>query len=162
MLDKKKEQARLRKQKQRDKDKANSVTQQQDVTQLTEDVTQLANSVTKEVETVPASYIVGNKGKYKFLPIRPRFLKLTDQVLDRASQPKTKKVMPEMKACNDAWGQRLGKGTDKEKLAKILTVAKSLDKDIVGLSGKKENLMDLVRYGVSGPTLNQANTILSS
>ncbi len=59
-----------------------------------------------QVETVPASYIVGNKGEYMFLPERPRYLKLSDgQVLDRANQPEPNKTLPNMLAANDTWGR---------------------------------------------------------
>lgn len=39
-----------------------------------------------------------------------------------------------------------------EKAAKLLMVCQALDKQISGLQGK-ENLLNMVRYGVSGPTM---------
>jgi len=41
---------------------------------------------------------------------------------------------------------------DVKKAAKLLMICNSLNKQIGGLNGK-ENMLDLVRYGVNGPTM---------
>ena len=50
---------------------------------------------------------------------------------------------------------------DAEKAGKLLMICKSLDKDTTGLSGKKENLLDLVRYGINGPTMREVKDKLT-
>ena len=49
------------------------------------------------LETVPASYVYGTNGRmYQTLPVRPRYLKLSDgQVLDRANQPIPRQLSPQ-------------------------------------------------------------------
>lgn len=47
-----------------------------------------------------------------------------------------------------------------EKAAKLMMICKELDKEMAGLGSKKENLLDLVRYGVSGPTMREVRDIL--
>ena len=44
---------------------------------------------------------------------------------------------------------------DKEKAKKLVKIAYALDREIVTLGGEKVNLMDMVRYGVNGPTIRQ-------
>ena len=44
---------------------------------------------------------------------------------------------------------------DTKKAAKLLLLCKSLDKEVTGLDGKRVNLLTMVRYGISGPTLSE-------
>ena len=48
-----------------------------------------------------------------------------------------------------------------EKAAKLLMIAKSLDKEYTDLSGKKGKLSDMVRYGVNGLTMTEIRDRLS-
>jgi len=81
------------------------------------------------------------------------------QVLDRLTVPGPNKHIPEMIACNRVNKTRLGKGTDKERAAKLLMICRSLDKETRGLDNKKENLLDLVRYG--RPTMREVYSKLT-
>ena len=92
---------------------------------------------------------------------KPRFLTLSDgQVLDRANQPSPKE-MPDwfkksMAAANRADRADLSM-SKQERLARLLT---SLDKNVTGIDGKA-NLLEFVRYGVSGLTLSEIKAELS-
>lgn len=50
---------------------------------------------------------------------------------------------------------------DTERAGKLLLVCKSLDKDVTGLGGVRENMLDLVRYGINGPTMRDVYHSLS-
>lgn len=80
---------------------------------------------------------------------KPRHLTLSDgQAFDREYRPNPNRHIPEMIANEE----RLGKGTDTEKAAKLLMVIRAMDKEVRGLDGKV-NLLTMTRYGVSGQTL---------
>ena len=97
---------------------------------------------------------------------KPRYLTLSDgQVFDRTYQPVANKELQGMAACNRVtiinkekaeryrlWMEGKAGGTDHMTAAKLLMVCQALDKQMPGLQGK-ENLLDMVRYGVSGPTM---------
>jgi len=108
-------------------------------------------------EIVPASYIYGNKGKYEFLPERPRFLTLSDgQILDRLNQPDPIGTLSGMSASNDftVTGHSAGllesivDPTKRKKLEKIYT------------SLKNRGLQREVRYGVYGPDFETVGEML--
>ena len=40
-----------------------------------------------------------------------------------------------------------------EEAAKLLMVCNALDRTVTGLTGQRINLLSLVRYGISGPTM---------
>ena len=48
-----------------------------------------------------------------------------------------------------------------ERAAELLMVCRSLDKEVRGLDGESVNLLTMVRYGVSGPTMDEVNNLLS-
>ena len=62
------------------------------------------NNYSAAIETVPASYVPGSKGRqYLMLPERARFLTLSDsQVLDRANQPQARPTGDRMLRANDS------------------------------------------------------------
>ena len=91
---------------------------------------------------------------------KPRYLTLSDgQVLDRANQPNPNKHIPEMIACNRADKTDLSRGRSKQR--RLAMVMRSLDKDTMGLGGKKVNLLSMVRYGTNGPTLKEIEAKLT-
>ena len=53
------------------------------------------------------------------------------------------------------------KTIDTEKAAKLLLICNALDKEVIGLDGKKVNLLSMVRYGVNGPTLEKVKIQLN-
>ena len=92
------------------------------------------------------------------LPARPRDLKLSDgQVLDRANLPK-----PNLKGLGRSKLIALGclygpfrplGGRVISPQRRLAMIEQALDKEVTGLDGRKENLLEKVRCGVSGPTL---------
>lgn len=42
---------------------------------------------------------------------------------------------------------------DTKTAAKLLLICRSCDKEIHTLSGKRENILTMIRYGIGGPTL---------
>ena len=72
-----------------------------------------------KVET--ASYVEGLKGRYQFLPERPRFVTLSDsQVLDRLYRPLPNMRSVSMAACNDTCFSDLSLNKE-ERLARLLS-----------------------------------------
>jgi len=57
-------------------------------------------------------------------------------------------------------GSQIEVGT--EKAAKLLMIAKSLNKSYIALDGKKGKLSDLVRYGITGPTMTEVGDLLDA
>ena len=92
---------------------------------------------------------------------KPRYLMLSDgQVLDRANQPKPKKHLPGMEACNRVNDSRpvikqdhgiLEALTDKGKRAKLEKITQGL---------KNFNVSKEIRYGISGPTFDVVGEML--
>ncbi len=124
----------------------------------------LTTGVNKEgvnIETVPASYIQGNKGRHEFLPERPRYLTLSDgQVLDRLNQPTATKELPGMRAANDSYSGIIRQEpgildalTDPAKRKKLEKIHQSL---------KDFKVSKEVRYGVSGPTFDVVGEMLDA
>jgi len=88
---------------------------------------------------------------------KPRYLKLSDgQVLDRTYQPEPNKHLPEMAACNRETD--LSRGMSKAK--RLAVIMRALDRDVTGLDGKRVTLGSMVRYGVSGPTMDEVRVAL--
>ena len=94
---------------------------------------------------------------------KPRYLTLSNgQVFDRTYQPEANKKLQwvsNVKVINKEkaekyrlWREGKAGGTDHMTAAKLLMVCQALDKQMPGLQGK-ENLLDVVRYGCSGPTM---------
>jgi hypothetical protein len=52
--------------------------------------------------------------------------------------------------------------SDSETRRKLEAISKSLDKEITGLHGKKENLGDMVRYGIQGFTFKEIKEVLNA
>ena len=50
---------------------------------------------------------------------------------------------------------------DTERAAKLLLICNALDKSVTGLSGQKVNLLTMVRYGISGPTMESVREQLT-
>jgi len=49
---------------------------------------------------------------------------------------------------------------DAKKAAKLLLICKKLDKEVAGLE-RRENMLDLVRFGVHGPTVREVRARLT-
>lgn len=101
---------------------------------------------------------------------KPRYLTLSDgQVFDRTYQPEVNKKLQwvsNVKVINKEkaekyrlWREGKAGGTDHMTAAKLLMVCNALDKQMPGLQGK-ENLLDMVRYGVSGPRMSSVKASL--
>lgn len=76
--------------------------------------------------------------------------------------PQTKEVHREYMRNRRKGSQQGSQVTlDTKKAAKLLMICKSLDKETIGLDGKRVNLLTMVRYGVEGPTFKEVRDRLS-
>jgi len=86
---------------------------------------------------------------------KPRYLTLSDgQVYDRAKQPLPTQCplwVSSLPACNRKLD--LSRGMSKQR--RLAMIIRELDKDVSGLGNNKVNLQTMVRYGISGMTLDR-------